>query len=61
MIESMCPVCDGEVSGVGTPKELRRKRHDPRPDTSTGYCMACHIALRMSDGAWRRSTIRQLP
>jgi hypothetical protein len=61
MNETMCPMCDGEVSGVATPKGLRRKRHQPAPDTSTGYCMACHIGLSKSDGAWSRSSVNLSP
>jgi hypothetical protein len=57
MTESTCPTCNGEVSGVATPKGLRRKRHEAAPDTSTGYCMACHIGLRKSAGAWSRSSV----
>jgi hypothetical protein len=61
MTESPCPVCAGEISAVATPKGLRRRRHQPVPDTSTGYCMACHIGLSKSDGAWHRSSIHPLP
>jgi hypothetical protein len=61
MNESTCPACDGEVSGVGTPKGVRRKRHQPAPDTSTGYCVVCHIGLRKSDGAWRPSSVNLTP
>lgn len=61
MTESTCPTCHGEVSGVGTPKGLRRRRHESAPDTSTGYCVACHIGLTKSGGAWRRSTVNLVP
>lgn len=53
--QSACPDCSGEVSGVAAPPRARRgRRGDTDPDGSTGYCMACHIGLRKTDGVWRR-------
>lgn len=56
MTETTCPTCAGEVAGIGIPKGIRRNRHQPAPDTSTAYCMTCHIGLSKRDGLWRRSS-----
>lgn len=54
MTEATCPACHGQVSGIGTPSGMHRKRRGPAPEGSTGYCVTCHIALQKDDGAWRR-------
>lgn len=56
MTEPTCPECDGVVDGIGRPKARRRSQPAAlAPDSSTGYCMACHLPLTKHGSTWRRS------
>jgi len=53
---SLCPECQGPLSGVGPVRGRRWGRKPAEP--SDGYCMACHVGWTKTDHQWARSARR---